>query len=151
MKLSARTRYATRLLLDLALHDDNTPRRASMLSESTGVTVQFIEQILKPLKKEGIVTSVRGATGGHLLAVSPKELTLGRIVRVMEGGIHMTECSRDDSACERSHDCKTRLVWMRISKVMEEELESITLAELMHDSSMLGPPHEAKRQLDNLS
>ena len=137
MKLSARTRYATRLLLDLALHDDNTPRRASMLSQSTGVTVQFIEQILKPLKKEGLVTSVRGAAGGHLLAANPQELTLGHIVRVMEGGIHMTECSRDETACERAHQCRTRQVWIRISRAMEQELEAITLSDLMQDASII--------------
>lgn len=137
MKLSARTRYATRLLLDLALHDDNTPRRASMLSQSTGVTVQFIEQILKPLKKEGLVTSVRGAAGGHLLAAAPQELTLGHIVRVMEGGIHMTECSRDETACERAHQCRTRQVWIRISRAMEQELEAITLSDLMQDASII--------------
>jgi len=131
MKLSARSRYATRLLLDLALRQTDTPRRTTLLSESTGITVQFIEQILRPLKKAGLITSVRGATGGHILDKAPSDITVGEIVRIMEGGINLTDCVNDDSICERSSFCKTRQVWVRASKVLEEELDSITLEDLM--------------------
>jgi len=131
MKLSARSRYATRLLLDLAIRQTDKPRRTTLLSESTGITVQFIEQILRPLKKEGLITSVRGATGGHILNRPPEEISVGEIVRIMEGGINLTDCVTDENLCERSPICKTRNVWLRASKVLEEELNSITLADLM--------------------
>lgn len=133
MKLSARSRYATRLLLDLALRQTDTPRRTTLLSESTGITVQFIEQILRPLKKAGLITSVRGATGGHILDKDPAEITVGEIVRIMEGGINLTDCVNDESICERSPICKTRQVWVRASKVLEDELDSITLLDLMNN------------------
>lgn len=133
MKLSARSRYATRLLLDLALHDDDTPLRTTVLSESTGITVQFIEQIIRPLKKAGLITSKRGAAGGHILDKDPAEVTVGEVVRIMEGGINLTDCVGDKSICSRSGDCRTRLVWKRASRVLEEELDSITLADLMAD------------------
>jgi len=132
MKLSARTRYATRLLLDLALSQQgDTPRRTSLLSESTGITVQFIEQILRPLKQADLVTSVRGAAGGHILNRDPADITVGEIVRIMEGGVKLTDCVLDESLCERSGSCKTRSVWVRASKALEEELDSMTLANLM--------------------
>lgn len=131
MKLSARSRYATRILLDLALRQTDSPQRATILSESTGITVQFIEQILRPLKKAGFIVSVRGATGGHILNRNPDEITVGDVVRTMEGGIKLTDCVNDESLCERAPICRTRQVWVRASKALEEELDSITIADLM--------------------
>lgn len=131
MKLSARSRYAARLLLDLAMREAETPVRTSLLSEGTGITVQFIEQIIRPLKKEGLVKSVRGATGGHILNRDPAEITLGQIVRTMEGGINIVACLDCETECDRSAECKTRNVWERASRAMEQELDSITLADLL--------------------
>lgn len=131
MKLSARSRYATRLLLDLALRQTDEPRRTALLSESTGITVQFIEQILRPLKQAGLISSVRGAAGGHILDRDPADITVGEVVRIMEGGIKLTDCVADESNCDRAPTCRTRQVWVRASKVLEEELDSITLADLM--------------------
>lgn len=131
MKLSARTRYATRLLLDLALNKTDAPLRATVLSESTGITVQFIEQILRPLKKAGLIVSVRGASGGHILDKDPATISVGEVVRIMEGGINLTDCVPDGSICDRSPICKTRKVWQHASQVLEKELDSISLADLM--------------------
>lgn len=137
MKLSARARYATRLLLDLALRDTDAPQKTTLLSESTGITVQFIEQILRPLKKAGLIVSVRGATGGHILDKDPAEITVGEVIRIMEGGIQLTDCVVDASVCDRSPDCRTRQVWQHASKVLEAELDAITLADLMQDPGNL--------------
>jgi len=131
MKLSARSRYAARLLLELAMHKTDTPVSTPLLSENTGITVQFIEQIIRPLKKAGMVTSVRGAAGGHMLTKSPTQITLGQIVRATEGAINIATCLDCDDECDRSTDCLTRSAWERASRAMEQELDSITLAELM--------------------
>lgn len=133
MKLSARTRYAARLLLDLAQSEDDAPVRASKLSENTEISVQFIEQILRPLKKAGFIKSVRGASGGHILLKDPQDLTLGDIVRTMEGGINLAKCCADPDTCDRTDDCRTRVVWKHISDVITSELDAITLADLMRD------------------
>ncbi|MDC0335496.1 Rrf2 family transcriptional regulator [Pseudodesulfovibrio sp.] len=135
MKLSARSRYAARLLLDLTMHEADKPIRTALLSENTGITVQFIEQIIRPLKKAGLIKSVRGAAGGHMLNKAPANITLGEIVRIMEGSINLANCLDCDSNCERSDDCRTRSVWERASRAMEQELDSITLAELMDSPS----------------
>lgn len=131
MKLSARSRYATRLLLDLALRNTDSPQKTTILSESTGITVQFIEQILRPLKKAGLIVSVRGAAGGHILDKDPSEITVGEVVRIMEGGISLTDCVNDCGICNRSGTCRTRHVWQHASKVLEQTLDAITLADLM--------------------
>ncbi len=135
MKLSARSRYAARLLLALAMHQEDTPMSSAVLSEETGVTVQFIEQIIRPLKKAGLVKSVRGAAGGHLLDKSPDKITLGDIVRTMEGPIQIANCLGCEAECERESGCLTRTVWDRASKAMEQELDAMTLADLLKDDT----------------
>lgn len=131
MKLSARSRYAARLLLDLAMHEPNKPVRTALLSKNTGITIQFIEQIIRPLKKVELIKSVRGASGGHYLNKTPDAITLGEIVRATEGPINIVNCENCEKQCERFDDCRTRSVWERASLAMEKELDSITLADLM--------------------
>lgn len=132
MKLSARARYATRILLELASNQGSGPLTASSLSRRTGVSTQFIEQILKPLKRAGITASVRGALGGHVLVPEPHTITLGQIVRVMEGGINLTLCSAKGAAsCQRYEQCLTRDAWSALSHKLEDSMDGISLADLL--------------------
>lgn len=131
MKLSARSRYAARLLLALAMHKGDGPVRTSDLAERTGITTQFIEQLIRPLKQAGMIVSVRGASGGHLLDRPAAAITLGEIVRTMEGSANIASCLDCETACVRSDDCLTRTAWERASRAMERELDAITLADLM--------------------
>lgn len=133
MKLSARARYASRILLELAKHKGATPMSAATLSQHTGVSVQFVEQILKPLKQSGLTRSVRGAAGGHRLARPAEDITLGEVVRLMEGGIQLTVCCGEKAnECPRRDGCLTRRAWLQVSRTLEQELDSITLAALLH-------------------
>ena len=133
MKLSARSRYASRILLELAKHNGSAPMSAAVLSQHTGVSVQFVEQILKPLKQHGFTKSVRGAAGGHRLARPAEDITLGEVVRLMEGGIHLTVCCGEKANnCPRKEGCLTRRAWLQVSNSLERELDSITLAGLAH-------------------
>jgi len=139
MKLSARSRYAARLLLDLAMHEADKPIRTAILSQDTGITVQFIEQIIRPLKKADLIKSVRGAAGGHMLNKLAADITLGEIVRIMEGDINIADCLDCETKCDRSTNCKTRNVWERASRAMEAELDSVTLADLMKTPEDISP------------
>lgn len=106
---------------------------AAILSQHTGVSVQFVEQILKPLKQHGLTKSVRGAAGGHRLARPAEDITLGEVVRLMEGGIHLTVCCGEKANnCPRKDGCMTRRAWVQVSTSLERELDSITLAGLVH-------------------
>ncbi|MDR2892157.1 MAG: Rrf2 family transcriptional regulator [Deltaproteobacteria bacterium] len=134
MKLSAKTRYAARILLDLARHDKEEPVPATRLSQHTGVSVQFIEQILKPLKQAGLTRSARGASGGHSLARNPDEITLAEVVSLMEGGLHLALCTDESRAvCESSDFCSTRTAWTRVSTALSNELADISLQDLLDD------------------
>ncbi len=130
MKLSAKSRYASRILLDLALHNEGIPHRVNDISERTGITVPFIEQIIKPLKHAGMVASKRGASGGHQLSRPADQITLGDIVRIMEGSVELAACLSSPGLCDRTAVCLTRAAWQRATDAMLRELDTITLAEL---------------------
>lgn len=130
MKLSAKSRYASRILLDLALHDEGIPHRVNDIAERTGITVPFIEQIIKPLKHAGMVASKRGAAGGHQLSRPAEQITLGDIVRIMEGSVELAACLSSPELCDRTAVCLTRAAWQRATDAMLRELDTINLAEL---------------------
>lgn len=143
MKLSAKARYAVRILLDLARHDANSPVRTADIAERTGVTARFIEQILKPLKKAGLVHSTRGASGGYALAEAPETISLARIIRTIEGGLSLTRCCETPAACPRSDECRTHRAWLRVTRVMEAELAAISLRHLLDDEAQESPSEDA--------
>lgn len=143
MKLSARSRYASRILLELARHKGMSPMSAATLSQHTGVSVQFVEQILKPLKQSGLTKSVRGAAGGHRLARAAEEITLGEVVRLMEGGISLTVCCGEKANdCPRKEGCLTRRAWLQVSHSLQKELDSISLAALLHGDQVCPESHQ---------
>jgi Rrf2 family protein len=131
MKISARSRYATRILIDLAMNEEDAPVRTTSISERTGITVQFIEQILKPLRQAELVTSKRGATGGYHLNKPANEISLGEVIRIMEGPLSLTDCCEDADLCNRSGACLTRDAWRRVSTVLANALDSIKLSDVI--------------------
>lgn len=148
MKLSARSRYATRILLELARYSNPSPMTAAMLSQRTGVSIQFVEQILKPLKQNGLTKSIRGAAGGHKLARSPKDIALGDVVRLMEGGVYLTVCCGEKANdCPRKEWCLTRRAWLQVSKSLENELDSITIEVLLNGDPICPKSHEGLHPL----
>jgi Rrf2 family protein len=133
MKLSAKARYAVRILLDLSTHDAGGPVRTADISARTGVSARFIEQILKPLKKDALVKSTRGASGGYILSENPEDISLARVIRAVEGGLSLTQCCETPGTCQRIENCASHRAWMRVTRVMEEELESIRIKDLQDD------------------
>ena len=131
MKLSARVRYAARILLELARQNSDTPVAANTLAQRTDISVQFIEQILKPLKQAGITASLRGVSGGHMLQRPPAAISLGDIMRAMEGSIHLSSCTKDEKTCPRWDRCLTRGAWASVSVALEQALDSFSLEDLL--------------------
>ncbi len=130
MKLSTRSRYGTRMLLDIAEHGNGKPVPVSEISKRMGVSVKYLEQLIRPLNKAKYLKSVRGPKGGHLLAKQPEEISVGEIVRLLEGGVSLTECVSEPGTCEKSEDCRTRRVWVRATLAMNGILDGITLEDL---------------------
>jgi len=104
MKLSTRSRYGTRLLVDLARSQEKGPVQISEISNRQNISVKYLEQIIRPLKEAELVTSVRGAKGGHMLAKRPEEITLGQIVRLFEGQTDLVACVSHPENCSMADE-----------------------------------------------
>ena len=132
MKLTTRSRYGTRLLLDMAEHYHDGPIHLVNIAKRQGISVKYLEQIIIPLKKARYVKSVRGPKGGHMLAKPPEEITVGEIVALLEEGASLVDCSHNDAVCERSQTCPTREIWRDAAEAMFDKLKSVTLADLLN-------------------
>ncbi len=134
MKLSTRTRYGTRLMLDMAQHYGNGPLHLATVASRQGISVKYLEQIIIPLKRANYVKSVRGPKGGHVLAKAPHEITVGEIVALLEDGSTFVECSNHEEICGRANFCVTRQVWKEAALAMFKKLHTITLADLVEQA-----------------
>jgi len=144
MKLSTRSRYGVRLILDLALHADEGPVRLGSVAQRQGIGIKYLEQIIISLKKADYVTSVRGPKGGHLLAKSPEEITVGEIVGLLEGGLKLTRCTQYPEVCVRSGSCVTRILWKEATEAIREKLDAITFRDLINRSHAWGDSKECE-------
>ena len=135
MKLSTRSRYGARILVDLARHNDQGPIQIGEISKRQDISVKYLEQLIRPLKQASIVTSVRGPKGGHLLAKDPEDITLGQIVRLFEGQTELVECISNPEQCNMSDDCQVRLAWKEATRVLYEKLDSTTISDLIQENA----------------
>jgi Rrf2 family protein len=131
MKFSTRSRYGTRLVLDMAQNFDGHPIQLGEIAKRQNISLKYLEQIIRPLKKANYIKSYRGAKGGHMLTRGPEEITVGEIVAVLEGGDRLTPCSQKPEACERAADCVTRYIWQQASEAMFARLNQITFADII--------------------
>jgi len=133
MKLSTRSRYGTRILVDIATNHARGPVQIGDISKRQNISVKYLEQLMRPLKKEGIVSSIRGPKGGYILGKNPADITLGYIVRLFEGQSDLTECVSDPEVCPMSVDCRVRLAWKDATDALCEKLDSTTVADLVDE------------------
>ena len=131
MRLSTRSRYGTRMMIELAGHYDDGPVRIGEIAARQGISVKYLEQLIIPLKKANYVKSVRGRKGGHMLAKPPGEITVGEIVEILEGGINLSECVENPEICDRSATCLTRGIWETATGAMSRELNAVTLSDII--------------------
>ena len=133
MKLSTRSRYGTRLLLDLAEHGSEKFVQLKDVSKRQGISLKYLEQIVIPLKKANYLVSARGAGGGYKLARSPGQITVGEIVALLEGGNSITHCATKPEVCDHAQSCLTRTLWIETAEVIFEKLNSETLSDLIRN------------------
>ena len=131
MKLSTRTRYGTRILLELARNSEKAPIQVSEIASHQDIPVKYLEQLIRVLKQADLVTSVRGAKGGHMLAKPPETISLGQIVRLFEGQADLVECVSSPEKCRISDDCNVRKAWKEATSVLFKSLDAITIADLL--------------------
>ena len=131
MKLSTKGRYATRILLCISRLEGDQPVPKKRIAEQEGISTDYIEQIIVPLKNAGLVSSVRGLRGGFRLAKSPSDITVYDILAASEGDINLVGCLSE--GCSRSDTCVVQRVWQGASDVLREYFSKITLRELHDD------------------
>ena len=121
-------------MVDLARHINQGPVQIGEISKRQDISVKYLEQLIRPLKQAGLVNSVRGPKGGHLLAVKPVNITLGQVVRLFEGQSDLVECVSNPEKCSMSDDCQVRQAWKDATMVLYEKLDSTTIADLMENN-----------------
>ena len=120
-------------MFEIARHYGNGPISIKEIAERQGISFSYLEQILHKLGKAGLIDSVRGPAGGYLLARQPSELTIGDIVRVLEGPIALSHCLEpgESADCYQADDCVARMVWAKVGAKIEEALDSISFNDLL--------------------
>ena len=132
MRVSTRGDYASRALLSLALHDENTPTSVREIAERTALPQPYLEQILLALKGAGLVRSKRGVGGGYVLARDPADIKLSEIVRAVDGPISAGDFGEPhtDGACDHEGQCVLLAIWSASGAHMRRFLDSFSLAEI---------------------
>lgn len=135
MKLTTKSRYGTRLILDIAVYGKDKPVPLSDVSNRQNISVKYLEQITRKLKKAGIIDSCRGPSGGHMLAKSPDEISIGQIVRILEESTVIADCADQKKkicgVCNRAGECLSRWVWVEAGRAMFDCLDKITISSLL--------------------
>jgi Rrf2 family protein len=131
MKLSTRSRYGTRLILDMAQQNGKVPIQLGEIARRQNISLKYLEQIIRPLKRANYIKSFRGSKGGHLLNKDPGDITVGEVVALLEGSSYLTTCLKNPKNCSRSDICLTRFLWKEASQAFFESLNRITFADLL--------------------
>jgi Rrf2 family cysteine metabolism transcriptional repressor len=131
LKLSTRSRYGTRALLDLAEHQRGKPVQLKDIARRQNISLHYLEHIITPLVSAGLVRSTRGARGGLNLTRKPKDVKLSEVVQLLEGVNTPVDCIENPQSCDRADHCVTRDVWNEVKNAIDTTLESITLEDLL--------------------
>ena len=131
MKLSTRTRYGTRAMVEIAKNYGKGPVKRRDITKTQGISHSYLENILIVLKTKGLVSTVRGAEGGFVLEKPPSQITLYEIVTALEGSIAPVDCIEQPSLCARTPRCAGRFAWRKLHEAQSNVLMSITLSQLV--------------------
>ena len=138
MKVSTRGEYGVRAMVALAHHFGEGSMSITEIAKVSSVPAAYLEQLIAPLRRAGLVESKRGAHGGYVLSRSPELVKVGEVYRVMEGPIAPMDCVSEDSdaqICPLIEGCETRPIWLKVRDSIVEALDSTTLADLIHSES----------------
>ena len=133
MKLSTRGRYGISAMFDLARSADAGPQPIKAISERMAIPEAYLEQLIAGLKKAGLGVSTRGAQGGYMLSRPPEEITVGDVLRALEGGLNLVDCLEAEDACARSGICPSRIVWAKVQAGLVSIVDGITLKDMLED------------------
>ena len=141
MKLSTKGRYGLRALIDLAQYSGEGPVSTTSISARQDLSERYLEQLMSMMKKAGLVKSVRGAAGGYILAKDVKDISVGDVLRALEGSLEPVDCAglEPDGECRSADTCVTKYVWKRINESINRTVDEIRLDQLVEESRRLNP------------
>jgi Rrf2 family protein len=131
MKISTRSRYGLRLLMELAAHPGSKPEFLNEIAQNQDISEKYLSKLVIPLRGAGLIQSERGAHGGYALAKPADSITLAQIVDALEGGLSMVDCACNPGSCDRSPACAARGVWAGMEKAMRDYCDSLTLGDIV--------------------
>ena len=142
MKLSTKGRYGLRAMLDMAQNEEEGPIASHTIAQRQEISERYLEQLLIPLKQAGLVKSLRGSQGGYILGRAAKDITVGDIIRVLEGPLAPVDCVNEVNPddCKRADNCVTRLIWAKVRDSVSEILDSYSLEDLVNESHKMPKP-----------
>jgi len=133
MNLSTRCRYATRAMIEMAKEFGKGPLSLKAIEESQQISRQYLQQLMPPLKKEGLIRVVKGKNGGFMLARPPAEIKIGEIIHAQQGDIAIVECVQNGAVCEFESECPSRDIWVEASRRLNEYFNSLSLQDVLKD------------------
>jgi Rrf2 family cysteine metabolism transcriptional repressor len=131
MKLSTRTRYGMRAMLELAQNFGQGPLQTRIIAKNQEISVKYLEQLMAALKSAGLIRSQRGAKGGYILASPPDKIKLSEVFDVFEGPVVTVECVTNENYCTRAADCIARMIWSEIHRAVKDILQTMTLQDAL--------------------
>ncbi|MDO4475925.1 MAG: Rrf2 family transcriptional regulator [Lachnospiraceae bacterium] len=135
MKLSTRSKYGLKALIDIAVHSPEGPVPVSDIAVRQGVSEAYLEQLVAKLKKAGMITSQRGAQGGYRLARDAAQISVGDVLRALEGDLDAVVCSGISGECSGSENCVSKTVWKKINDAISTAVDEISLESLAQESA----------------
>ena len=146
IRISTRGRYALRAMVDLALHADEGPVLRQDIAGRQEISADYVAQLFRRLHAAGLVEGVKGPGGGYRLARGAATIRAGDVVRAVEGPVAVVHCTLpgpgNEPSCNRVDRCVTHLLWKRLSAVMSEFLDAVTLKDLCDEARQLGRGEE---------
>ena len=137
MKLSTKRRYGLRALIDLALYSENETVSIQSIARRQNISDSYLEQLMRKLRSAGLIVSVRGAQGGYKLARPANEISVGDVLRALEGSLEAVTCGGEDNSCQGADLCVTKFVWERINSSIRDTVDSIKLSQLVEESRLM--------------
>ena len=137
MKLSTKGRYGLKAMVDLAMNYGQSPLSVNTLAGLQGISEAYLERIIAALKKNGLVRSTRGVSGGYELSLPPEEINVGDILRSLEGSTSIVDCVSvsSDALCANACQCSARPLWLKLQRNIDNVLDSTTLKDMADDYS----------------
>lgn len=137
LKLSQKAQYGVRAMFEVARGYPDRPVSIKEIAQRQEVSVAYLEQILNTLRRSGLISSVRGPGGGYLLTQGPAHISIGTILKELEGPVAITSCMDPGEGCHRADGCVTYTLWHSLGEKIDAFLSTITLDDLLKDERLL--------------